>query len=324
MRPPSCPASASRFALSLLAATAVVAAEPALPDARPVPRLQAVPQPQAQVSFQRDGIEIARYHFGRDGQRPFLFPVPGPSGRSLTRLGHPRDPESHSHHNSFWVAHQFVNGVNFWGDTSGARIVHLRTLRLDDSDTAAFLETENAWRDPEGKTLLRELRRITVEELEAGERLLVLELQLEAVVGEVKLDESAFGLVAVRMAKTIGVRDGGGTIRNSEGGVNEAGCFRQPARWCDYSGPIAPGTIEGLTLLDHPMNPHHPVPFHVRDDGWMGASLTFPGAIVIPPGQPLRLRYGLYVHAGRPSPEILERRWQTFARTSFGQFPTKK
>ena len=38
-----------------------------------------------------------------------------------------------------------------------------------------------------------------------------------------------------------GVHDGGGTIRNSEGGVNEAGVFWKPARWCDYSGRIQTG-----------------------------------------------------------------------------------
>src|ERR1041384_1814704 len=98
------------------------------------------------------------------------------------------------------------------------------------------------------------------------------------------------------MAKTVGVRDGGGTIRNSEGGVDEAGCFRKPARWVDYSGPMAPEISEGSTLFDHPQNPHPPPAFHVRDDGWMGAALTFAGEIVIPPGQPLRLKYALYVH----------------------------
>jgi hypothetical protein len=286
--------------------------------------MQAVPQPHAQVSFQREGVEIARYHFGDDLNRPFVFPLIGPSERSLTRMGHPHDPQGHSHHNSVWISHQFVNGVNFWGDTSGARIVHLRTLRMGDSDDVAFLETENAWRDKEGRTLLSEMRRTTVRELEGAERLLVIEMQFEARNGEVKLDESAFGLIAVRMAKTIGVNDGGGTIRNSEGGVDEAGCFRKPARWCDYSGPITETAIEGITLMDHPMNAHHPVPFHVRNDGWMGASLTFSGAITIKPGAPLRLRYGLYVHAGLAPIAALEKRWQEFSETAFMEFPAKR
>src|SRR6267154_1046201 len=98
----------------LLVAAALIAsgflAASAAPQ--PVPRMQVVPQPHAQISFQRDGVEIARYHYGDDNPRPFIFPVIGPSGRSLTRMGHPHDPESHSHHNSVWVSYQNVNGVN--------------------------------------------------------------------------------------------------------------------------------------------------------------------------------------------------------------------
>src|ERR1051325_10645006 len=83
-------------------------------EVKPVPALQTVPQPYEQISFQREGVEIARYHFGAELQRPFVFPLIGPSGLSLTRMGHPHDPESHSHHNSVWIAHNSVNGVSFW------------------------------------------------------------------------------------------------------------------------------------------------------------------------------------------------------------------
>ena len=117
------------------------------------------------------------------------------------------------------------------------------------------------------------------------------------------------------MAKTIGVNDGGGTIRNSEGGVNEAGVFWKSAKWVDYSGPITATATEGITLMDHPSNPNHPSIFHVRNDGWMGASLTHQAPRTIEPGQPLRLRYGLYVHAGMPDTKVLEQRWVEFSRS---------
>src|SRR3954470_10031053 len=106
---------------------AILSAAAAAPSTRPkpVPRMQAVPQPYEQVSFQRDGDEIARYHFGPGLHRPFVFPVVGPAGRSVTRMGHPHDPETHSHHNSLWVAHHDVNGVSFWEDRPKAgQIVH--------------------------------------------------------------------------------------------------------------------------------------------------------------------------------------------------------
>src|SRR5436190_23584031 len=123
----------SRLLLPLLLSAPMLFAEP-----KPVPRMQVVPQPHAQVSFQRDGVEIARYHYGDDNSRPFIFPVIGPSGHSLTRMGHPHDPVTHSHHNSVWISHQFINGVNFWEDRpGGARIVQQRVERLEDVDNAA-------------------------------------------------------------------------------------------------------------------------------------------------------------------------------------------
>src|SRR5260221_9616192 len=144
------------------------AAQSLVAEPKPVPRVQAIPEPHDEVSFQRDGVEIARYHAGRDGFRPFVFPVIGPSGRSLTRMGHPHDPVTHSHHNSVWLSHQFVNGVNFWGDGVG-HIVQQKLERLEDGPEAASVETLNAWQDKEGKTLMIEHRRTGVQVLDNGE-----------------------------------------------------------------------------------------------------------------------------------------------------------
>ena len=126
------------------------------------------------------------------------------------------------------------------------------------------------------------------------------------------------------MAKTIGVNDGGGTIRNSEGGIDEAGVLWKAAKWVDYSGPITSTATEGITLMDHPRNPNHPTVFHVRNDGWMGASLTFNGPRTIKAGEPLRLRYALYVHAGMPALKELEKRWNEFSASQLPDLTPKK
>lgn len=292
---------------------------------QPVPLMQAIPLPQSQVSFQRNGAELCRYYFAKDQNRPFVFPVIGPSGLSLTRMGHPHDAESHSHHNSIWISHHDVNGVSFWDDRGKGRIVHQRVERFDDGNDGAAVLTVNAWVTETNRILLHERRLTSVRPLPRGEWLLAIDLWLEAATDEVVLGKTPFGLVGVRMAKTIGVRDGGGTIRNSAGGANEAGCFWKPARWVDYSGPITSAATEGVTLFDHPSNPNHPSVFHVRDDGWMGASLTFDAPHTLVPGKPLRLRYGFHVHTGQPAAPELQGQWEQFAKTSLPDLaPSKK
>src|SRR5437773_912718 len=73
--------------------------------------------------------------------------------------------------------------------------------------------------------------------LDKGEWLLLLDLQFEAK-DNITIGKSAFGMIGVRMAKSIGVNDGGGTMRNSDGKVNEKEVFWKPAKWVDYSGAI--------------------------------------------------------------------------------------
>ncbi len=266
-----------------------------------VPEMQVIPMPYDRASFQRDGLELARYHFGSELPRPFLYPIIGPSGRSLTRMGHPHDPESHSHHNSVWISHHDTNGVNFWGDRGDGKIRHKRIVEYIDTDAHASLIAENEWIKEDDTALLLETRRIRVIPLPDAEWLLIMDMTFKAANGSVILGKTPFGMIGVRMAKTIGVHDGGGTIRNSEGAVNEKEVLWKQAKWVDYSGAITNDTMEGIALFDHPKNPNFPSTFHVRNDGWMGASLTFSGPREIRPNESLHLCYGLYIHSGLKS-----------------------
>ena len=296
-------------------ATALIAGES--PNACPVPHVQVLPLPYDQASFEQQGKELTRYHFGASLKRPFLYPVNGIAGRSLTRMGHPRDPISHSHHNSVWISHQNVGGVNFWEDRPGPQIKCERIEQYEDGDASAWLLAVNTWQDADGKTIMLERRRIEVQPHSPEQWLMLIDMQLEAPDNEpLVLGETAFGMIGVRMAKTIGVHDGGGRILNSEGSAGEPDIFRKPARWVDYSGPAAPGATGGITLMDHPSNPGHPTPFHVRSDGWMGVCLTFAAPITIEPGRPLRLRYGLWTHAGVPAVAEVDAHWQPFSQTA--------
>ncbi len=293
-----------------------------LPDAKPVPLMQVVPLPNDQVSVQRYHKEITRYHYGTSLKRPFLFPVRGDCGISLTRMGHPHDPVTHSHHNSLWISHNSVNGESFWADHgTGTRIVHEKVLDFVDGGKEAAISVANLWISKAGTKLLREKRTMRFIDLggdkrilrQFGDYMIVFDLTFTALEDDVTIGKTPFGMIGVRMAKTIGVHDGGGMIRNAEGDVNEKKVFRKKTRWVDYSGQIRKGVCEGITLMDHPENPNHPAPFHVRNDGWMGACLTLHKKIVITHAQPLHIVYGVYVHNGIPKAAAIEEKWKLFA-----------
>jgi hypothetical protein len=298
-------------------ATASAIDKKQLPDVKPIPRVQAVPLPYDQISFQRDEREVARYHFGPQLNRPFIFPVIGPSGRNLTRMGHPGDPDTHSHHNSIWVSYSDVNGIDFWVDRRGpthGRIIHKRVVDIEDGENRAGVITQADWTSDPGTVLLHETRETWLYTLPGNESMLVIDLLLDPAVDSVTFGRAGFGPMSVRVAKSIAVHFGGGRLRNSEGREGESEIFRKPARWVDYSGLSATNVVEGLTLMDHPLNPPHPSPFHVREDGWMGAMLSTDKPTVITRGKPLHLRYGVYVHDGLPGRDALEARWKEFAQ----------
>ena len=341
------------MAATVTFATALVAQEvpqASLPDAKPVPDVQVIPLPYDQASFQHLGQELTRYHFGEGLRRPFWYPIMGPAGRSLTRMNmpgdparsitqdeqpkdpnKPQDPSGHSHQNSVWISHKNVEGIDFWRDGGpiAGQIVHQQVregLEYVDGMAAASLHSLNHWNDPQGKTLMVERRCATVATCDDGSWRMTIDLQFEAPPdgrGEVVLGKTAFGPIGVRMAKTIGVNDGGGRILNSEGQHNEPEAFRKPARWVDYSGPITREQTAGITLMDHPKNPGHPTPFHLRDNGWMGISPTLNHSITITRDQPLRLRYGLWIHPDVPDAKKIDGQWQQFACEELTDLKTK-
>lgn len=309
--------------LALLAAIGpCFAATAAADDAavrRPPPRVQVRPEPRSGGSFLVDGRLVLGLDGGAGMRRPFLYPVLGPAGVPLTRMGHPHDPVSHSHHNSIWIAHNDVGGTSFWSDAGGT-IELARILKFEDGDERAAVEFATEWRTPDKRAMLRENRRVSLIPIDPHRWRIDIETELHAVDAPITLGATPFGFLAVRVAKSMGVKDGGGRILNSEGAVNERGCFRKPARWVDYSGPVTATLDEGITLMDHPDNLHHPVEFHVRDDGWMGAATTFRAAHVIEPGTPFRLRHGLLVHGSTTGSEAIDEEWRRFAAIPFRPF----
>jgi hypothetical protein len=277
------------------------------------PRCQVVPLPDHQASFVIEGVERLRWHFGPSYPRPFFYPLVGPSGSSLTRMGHPGAPD-HDHHRSIWFAHAKVLGIDFWGDRTPARIRQKGWLSYQDGADEAAMAVQLGWYDGhDPKELLEQELVVGVRPGSHGEALVEFQTTFRPTADALEFGKSNFGFLAVRVAKNLSVHFGGGALRNSDGASGEPALFAKRARWVDYSGPVPGGQTEGITYLDHPKNPGHPTAWHVREDGWMGAAPCLEGPLTTTRQQPLVLRYLLHAHRGLVAPAQAQVLAQDFA-----------
>ncbi len=290
--------------------------------------------PQKAIVVRRDKATVAASWFGPHAPRPYVYPFLGPDDREVTSLFHPDDPVGHSHHRSLWIAHHDVNGVSFWEEskTSG-RIEQTDASVLVAEGDLVSVRLECEWRAPDGKLLLNEKRTLTFLELGRGELALEIDTTLSPVPqekgGTVTLGDTPFGLLGIRVPRTMRVADGlGGLILNSQEAENEKGCFWQHAEWCDFSGPVPlsgdpkqpqpagqlPASIVGIACFDHPDNTPGDTIWHVRDDGWMGPCISKGEPRRLAAGDTLRARYRIEAHAGRAGDANINERYRAWRR----------
>lgn len=281
-----------------------------------VPRVQIVPQADDQVSFQVDGQERLRWHAASRYPRPFFFPLIGPSGRSVIRMGHPAAPD-HGHHRALWWGHRDVGGVNFWEERGGSQQVRQDTwVHYQDGPDEAGMVVKIGWYDTHKVRLLQQDLIAVYRPLPNSESWLELQTTFTPATDQLPLGKTNFGFLGLRVAASLSTQYGGGQLTSSEGNTGEKANFAKPARWMDYSGPIVGDNWEGVTWIDHPSNPRHPTPWHVRDDGWMSAAFCLNESYTFAPKGKLTLRYGFHVHAGRVQPKSAEERQQFFAASA--------
>ncbi|MBL4883094.1 MAG: PmoA family protein [Planctomycetaceae bacterium] len=286
-------------------------------------RYEIVPQANQEASFQVDGVEKLRWHFGKQAPRPFFYPFCGPSNVSLTRIGHP-GVGNHDHHRSVWFAHHKVLGINFWSDNTEAVVRQREWLRYRDGQNEASMAVKLDWFDGHNPTPLLTQDLIVGFRLHAdGGTLLELQSTFTPQADQLEFGQTNFGFLAVRVAKSISTYFGQGIIQNDAGVQGEKNLFEKTSSWMDYSGPIPVGTgkdrryvTEGITYYDHPGNISYPTRWHVREDGWMGASACGAKSILITKEKPLTLRYLLHAH---PGPADLDR--QKSLNESFAKSP---
>ena len=194
------------------------------------------------------------------------------------------------------------------------------------------MATSAGWYSSEGKEILEQEMVASMKPGPDGETFLELQSTFTPTGKQATLEQSNFGFLAVRMAKGIATYWGEGEITSSEGVKGEPQIFGQSAAWMDYSGMVSKmdegkrvAVTEGITYYDHEDNLSYPSHWHVREDGWMGASLCRHKAILIKKDKPLRVRYLLHAHNGKVSSALAGRIAELFnASSSFTVFNSKR
>ena len=263
------------------------------------------------VTVEINGELFTEYRF-RDAQRPYFYPVVGPTGEPVVRhwpmKDGPHEAHDHPHHKSLWYTHGDVNGVDFWtdGDRHG-RIVHDRFIQVSSGPEVGVLTSQNRWLAPDGEVVCTDTRAQRFYNRPDG-RIMDFEVTIHASHGEVTMGDTKEGSMAMRLAPTMRVEGevGQGQIHNSEGVTGKA-AWGKRAKWCDYYGPVDGDTV-GVAIFDHPDNPRHPTWWHVRTYGLFAANPfgvhnfenkpAGTGDLVIPAGESATFKYRLYFHKG--------------------------
>jgi hypothetical protein len=285
------------------------------------PRCEILPLPDQRASFRIDGVEKTQWYFGANAPRHFFYPINGPTGSSLTRMGHP-GASNHDHHRSVWFAHNKVLGIDFWSDNTEARIQQKNWLAYRDGDDEAVMASMLHWYDGHNpQELLQQELVVAVRPREKQQWELEVQTTFIPRAESLEFGKTNFGFFAVRVAKNISEHFGGGKLTNSQGKTGERNIFGKPAKWMDYSGPVlvridpsGKTTTEGITFIDHPANPGQPTRWHVREDGWMGASPCMNAPLLTTKQKPLQLRYLLHIHSGPVNIEQTHKLADEFAK----------
>jgi len=244
--------------------------------------------------------------------RPFFFPVYGPTGEPVTRRYPMMDPapdeaDDHPHHRSFWVAYGDVNGLDFWSENKDHGVQQVEgTPRWAATTVAGLLEHTTLWRHRD-TPILRDRRSFRFFHVPGDIRMFDVRLQFSADFGKVRFgDTKEGGLIAFRVAGSMKGK-AGGRITNAFGGIGERECWGVASPWVDYSGPTG-ATVQGITILDHPLNFRYPTRWHVRDYGLFAVnplalsyykqSFKTDGSFVLEENTSLTMNYRVVIHEG--------------------------
>lgn len=244
-----------------------------------------------------DGKFFTSYRFAADEKYPFLFPVNGPSGASVTSMRNGEYP----HHSSLFFGCDKVNGGNYWQEgLDRGRIASKGPVLETSSGKEIVIHDTCDWMRPDAPHPLRDTRRIVISAPSPQFRQIDFTITLEAL-EDVVISKTNHSLFSARMDPDL-TPVFGGTILNADGAKGEKETFGKPSPWLACFGTRDAKTTEGLAILQHPQNPGFPTPWFTRDYGFLSPTPMFWPAddknTRIAKGGKLQLGYRVMVFTG--------------------------
>jgi len=254
----------------------------------------------------RDGqTDVLVYRFGdqlkagvdpRYTQSCYIHPLFSLDGQVLTD----DSPADHLHHHGlFWtwpvVRVRGLSTATWEPKLPRLRQFFVRWLKREAVKDTFLLSIENAWRLDGKETVAKETITLRIHSADRQGRLIDLELAIEAVGGPLEFQgthdqNKGYGGLCFRSAPVFT----GAAMTTNEGPLKED-VVHTPFRWADLS------TKElGISLFVFPGHPGFPTKWMIRNSYAGLVNISWPGLtpVVLKPGEPVILRYRIYVHRG--------------------------
>jgi len=286
-----------------------------------------VKEADGSVRVELDGALFTEYHY-QNVARPFLYPIIGPAGLSMTRdwpmVKTTNEPTDHVHHKGLWFAHGNMNGIDFWSEQKAyGKTIHQKFLELTSGKAEGVIRALNHWVAPSGTVVCTDERLMRFR-ADKDVRTVDYEITLIASHGPLTIGDTKEGSMAIRLPATMsaGGTNSLGHIITSEG-LRDGAAWGKPAKWVDYWGPVSDKTA-GVAIFDHPANPRHPTRWHVRTYGLFAANpfglrpfdkqAETSGDLKLAPGERVTFRYRFVFHAGDEKAAGIRDRYRTYAQ----------
>ncbi len=265
--------------------------------------------------------------------RPFLFPIYGPTGASMTR-SYPmldqveKESRDHPHHRSLWFAHP-VNGVDFWAQGEGkGRVVADGEPTVSEDSTGLGITMNAKWIAADETELLigRQVYGFKVQE--DGSRVIDIQVELTPAEGveQATFQDTKEGTMAIRThpaLRLVGDHASGHAF-NSEGDTDRD-LWGKRAKWVAYWGTIK-DEICGVAIFDHPNNLRHPTWWHAREYGLVAANpfgihdfertREGLGDFELKQGETLNLKYRFVFFAGHATDKSIKKKYESWVEES--------